>query len=78
MRLSKEREQMYATGARFSSPPQQLCAMLTLAVSDESPPMHKGIKELASRFLLLPLLISVFALQSKCSVLQFELYLCTS
>lgn len=78
MRLSKEREQMYATAARFSSPSQQLCAMLTLAVSDESLLKHKVIKKLASRFLLLSLLIRVFALQSKCSVLQFELYLCTS
>lgn len=68
---------MYAIAAPFSSS-RQLCAMLTLAASDESLPVHKGIKELASRFLLLSLLIQVFALQSKFLVLQFELYLCTS
>jgi len=52
--------------------------MLTPEVSYESLPMHKGIRELPSRFLLLSLLIGLFALQSKRSVPQFELYLCTS
>lgn len=56
MRLSKEGEQMYATGAHFSFPSEKLRAMLTLAVSDESLWMHKDMKEFTSSFLLLSLL----------------------